>query len=203
MLPKRNFLTSNKHITLPPYSGSLAHTAPPIRAVAQGDSLNREPTLRKPQKNDTTMKQMKQIAAGEHFTAVDAGEMARLGEYRLLLGPDAELPGKVFGGAAVGATGAEFSFQSFAPGTETGFLHTHRTHEELYFFLSGQGEFQVDGQSFPVGEGSVVRVAPAGRRSVRNTGREPLVMLCIQYRGGTFTAEDATDGDILREPVRW
>ena len=129
--------------------------------------------------------------------------MAQLGEYRLQLAPGVELPGKVFGGAAVGATGAEFSFQSFAPGTETGFLHTHRTHEELYFFLSGRGEFQVDGECFPVGEGSVVRVAPAGRRSVRNNGSEPLVMLCVQYRGRTFTAEDATDGNILQEPVRW
>jgi len=46
-------------------------------------------------------------------------------------------------------------------------------------------------------------VAPAGRRSVRNNGSEPLVMLCVQYRGGTFTAEDATDGNILQEPVRW
>lgn len=149
------------------------------------------------------MKQMEKIAAGEHFTAVDAGKMAQLGEYRLQLAPGVELPGKVFGGAAVGATGAEFSFQSFAPGTETGFLHTHRTHEELYFFLSGRGEFQVDGECFPVGEGSVVRVAPAGRRSVRNNGSEPLVMLCVQYRGGTFTAEDATDGNILQVPVRW
>ena len=149
------------------------------------------------------MKQMEKIAAGEHFTAVDAGKMAQLGVYRLQLAPGVELPGKVFGGAAVGVTGAEFSFQSFAPGTETGFLHTHRTHEELYFFLSGRGEFQVDGECFPVGEGSVVRVAPAGRRSVRNNGSEPLVMLCVQYRGGTFTAEDATDGNILQEPVRW
>lgn len=149
------------------------------------------------------MKQMEKIAAGEHFTAVDAGKMAQLGEYRLQLAPGVELPGKVFGGAAVGATGAEFSFQSFAPGTETGFLHTHRTHEELYFFLSGRGEFQVDGECFPVGEGSVVRVAPEGRRSVRNNGSEPLVMLCVQYRGGTFTAEDATDANILQEPVRW
>lgn len=149
------------------------------------------------------MKQMEKIAAGEHFTAVDAGKMAQLGEYRLQVAPGVELPGKVFGGAATGATGAEFSFQSFAPGTETGFLHTHRTHEELYFFLSGRGEFQVDGERFPVGEGSVVRVAPEGRRSVRNNGSEPLVMLCVQYRGGTFTAEDATDGNILQEPVRW
>ena len=97
----------------------------------------------------------------------------------------------------------EFSFQSFAPGAETGFLHTHKNHEELYFFLKAQGEFQVDGQVFPVSEGSVVRVAPAGKCSVRNNGNEPLVMLCVQYRGNTFTAEDAADGVILNEKVLW
>ena len=91
----------------------------------------------------------------------------------------------------------------FQPGTETGFLHTHKVHEELYFFLSGNGEFQVDGNVFPVSEGSVVRVSPNGRRSVRNNGTTPLVMLCVQYRGATFTADDAADGNILAEPVKW
>lgn len=97
-----------------------------------------------------------------------------------------KIPGKVFGGQAVGATGAEFSFQVFAPGQETGFLHTHKKHEELYYFLAGKGEFQVDGKVFPVEEGSVVRVAPDGRRSVRNNGNEPLIMLYVQYRGIRF-----------------
>ena len=103
----------------------------------------------------------------------------------------------------VKATGAEFSFQSFAPGTETGFLHAHKNHEELYFFLSGKGEFQVDGQVFPVSEGSVVRVAPEGLRSVRNHGTVPLVMLCVQYQGGTFTEDDAADGVISDAVVKW
>ena len=100
-------------------------------------------------------------------------------------------------------TGADFSLQVFQPGTETGFLHTHKTHEELYFFLSGKGEYQVDGQTFAVGEGSVVRVSPAGRRSVRNNGTAPLVMLCVQYRGDTFTPADADDADLLADPVVW
>ena len=114
-----------------------------------------------------------------------------------------KIPGKIFGGSAVGATGGEFSFQSFAPGTETGFIHIHKTHEELYFFLSGKGEFQVDGEVFNVEEGSVVRVAPAGKRSIRNNGTEPLLMLCVQYLGNTFTNEDAADGIILNEKVEW
>ena len=149
------------------------------------------------------MKQIEQIASAENFNAISVGKLNELGDYVLELGPDVKIPGKVFGGAALNATGAEFSFQMFQPGTETGFLHTHKQHEELYFFLSGNGEFQVDGNVFPVSEGSVVRVSPNGRRSVRNNGTTPLVMLCVQYRGATFTAADAADGNILAEPVKW
>ncbi len=149
------------------------------------------------------MKQIEKIISEKNVTAANFGKMANLNEYVLELGPNVKIPGKVFGGQAVSATGGEFSFQSFAPGTETGFLHTHKNHEELYFFLSGNGEFQVDGKVFAVGEGSVVRVAPDGKRSVRNNGTEPLVMLCVQYRGNTFTAEDAADGVILNEKVEW
>ena len=143
------------------------------------------------------------MATAENFSAISVGKLSELGDYVLELSPEVKIPGKVFGGAALQATGSEFSFQMFQPGTETGFLHTHKNHEELYFFLSGKGEFQVDGQVFPVEEGSVVRVSPDGKRSVRNNGTTPLVMLCVQYQGGTFTAEDATDGVILNEPVKW
>ncbi|HBK28993.1 MAG TPA: cupin domain-containing protein [Parabacteroides sp.] len=149
------------------------------------------------------MKRMEQVASATNFSAVNFGKLSELNEYVLELGPGVKIPGKVFGGAAVHATGGEFSFQMFQPGTETGFLHTHKNHEELYFFLGGKGEFQVDGEVFPVTEGSVVRVAPAGKRSVRNNGSEPLIMLCVQYRGNTFTADDAADGVILNEPVKW
>ena len=149
------------------------------------------------------MKKIENVASAENFSAISVGRLNELGEYILELGPEIKIPGKVFGGAALGVTGAEFSFQLFQPGTETGFLHTHKTHEELYFFLSGKGEFQVDGKIFPVAEGSVVRVAPAGLRSVRNIGTEPLVMLCVQYRGATFTPEDATDGVISDAKVVW
>lgn len=149
------------------------------------------------------MKQIQTIEKGVNFSAANFGKLADIKDYVLELDPEVKIPGKVFGGQAVDATGGEFSFQVFAPGQETGFLHTHKNHEELYFFLAGKGEFQVDGDVFPVKEGSVVRVAPEGRRSVRNNGIEPLVMLCVQYRGNTFTAEDAADGNILNEPVKW
>lgn len=149
------------------------------------------------------MKQIKQIANASNFKAVDFGELSELKDYVLELGTEMKIPGKVFGGAVLGANGGDFSFQMFQPGTETGFLHKHKQHEELYFFLRGKGEFQVDGQIFPIKEGSVVRVAPEGERSVRNNGTEPLIMLCVQYKGNTFTAEDASDGIILEKQVKW
>ena len=126
------------------------------------------------------MKETRKIAELANATAVDFGKLNEINEYVLELGPEMKIPG-----------------------TETGFIHTHKTHEELYFFLSGKGEFQVDGEVFNVEEGSVVRVAPAGKRSVRNNGKEPLLMLCVQYLGNTFTNEDAADGIILNEKVEW
>ncbi len=76
------------------------------------------------------MKQIEKIAAAKNFSAVSVGKLSELGEYVLELGPEMKIPGKVFGGAALGATGGEFSFQVFQPGAETGFLHAHKTHEE-------------------------------------------------------------------------
>lgn len=149
------------------------------------------------------MKTTNKIASGENFTAVDFGKLSELNNYVLELGPDVKIPGKVFGGQAVGATGGEFSYQVFQPRQGTGFYHTHTSHEELYFFLSGKGQFQVDGQTFNVEEGSVVRIAPEGKRTVNNNGTTPLVMLCVQYRANTFAANDATDANILNEPVKF
>lgn len=79
------------------------------------------------------MKQVKTVASATNFKAINVGKLNEVSDYVLELGPEVKIPGKVFGGQALGATGGEFSFQVFQPGTETGFLHTHKTHEELYF----------------------------------------------------------------------
>lgn len=149
------------------------------------------------------MKQIEGIASEKNFKAINVGPLDEVSQYVLEMGPEVKIPGKVFCGATLGTTGSELSFQVFQPGTETGFLHTHKNHEELYFFLGGKGQFQVDGKVFDVQEGSVVRVSPEGKRSVRNNGSAPLVMLCVQYKAQTFSPEDAADGNILQEPVCW
>lgn len=149
------------------------------------------------------MKRVEKISSGTNYSAVQIGKMNNINEYVLQISPDFIVPGKVFIGGDINATGAELSFQSFLPGSETGFLHTHKTHEEIYIFIKGSGEFQVDGQVFKIEEGSVVRVGQKGKRTVRNTSDQPLLMICIQYKADSFTEADAQDGEILDEKVMW
>ncbi len=151
------------------------------------------------------MKQIETIKAGKNYAAVNVGKLNEVIDYKLPMGPDVVINGKVFVGQAVGATGSELSFQTLVPGQDSGFLHTHKTHEELYFILKGEGQYQVDGEVFPVREGSVVRVSPNGKRALKNTGNENLTMLCIQYKADSFTEADSpmTDGVILQEKLNW
>ena len=150
------------------------------------------------------MKQIETIKTGKNYAAVNVGKMNEIIEHELPMGPNV-IKGKVFVGQAVGTTGSELSFQTLVPGQDSGFLHTHKTHEELYIILRGESQYQVDGEVFPVGEGSVVRVSPEGKRALKNTGSENLTMLCIQYRANNFTEADSpmTDGNILGDPLTW
>ena len=149
------------------------------------------------------MKKVATIQNGKNFSAVNVGKLSEIKDYVLQLSPEVAIPGKVFVGQDLGTTGCELSFQSLVPGQDSGFLHTHKTHEELYFILKGEGLYQVDGEEVPVTEGSVIRVAPEGRRALKNTGDGELLMLCVQYKGNTFTAEDAADGTILNDELKW
>ena len=80
-----------------------------------------------------------------------------------------------------------------------------KTHEELYIIIKGEGLYQVDGEIFPVREGTVIRVSPDGKRALKNNGQENLTMLCIQYKANAFGEADSpmTDGNILQEPLNW
>ena len=150
------------------------------------------------------MKTVETIKTGKNFTAVSVGKLNEIKNYVLPMG-DIEIPGKVFVGQALQATGSELSFQVLVPNQDSGFLHTHKTHEELYFILKGEGEYQVDGEIFSVSEGSIIRVAPDGKRALKNTGKDKMLMLCIQYKANSFAENDspAGDGVILNDTLTW
>ena len=96
--------------------------------------------------------------------------------------------GKIFLGQELGMTGAEVSLQCLAAGEDAPFLHSHKTHEEIYVIISGKGEYEVDGEKMAVSEGSVIRVSPAGVRALRNTSDNEMVMMCIQYEAKPITS---------------
>mgnify|MGYP000878317548 FL=1 len=151
------------------------------------------------------MKKVATIQNGKNFSAVNVGKLSEIKDYVLQLSPEVVIPGKVFVGQDLGTTGCELSFQSLVPGQDSGFLHTHKTHEELYFILKGEGQYQVDGNIFPVSEGSIVRVSPAGKRALKNTGKDEMLMLCVQYKANSFTKSDdiSEDGTILNDKLAW
>lgn len=65
------------------------------------------------------------------------------------------------------------------PGTSTT-PHAH-DEEETFIFLGGEGTMSVDGHEFPVGKGDTVYLEPFSAHTVRNTGREPLELLCVWW----------------------
>jgi mannose-6-phosphate isomerase-like protein (cupin superfamily) len=151
------------------------------------------------------MKKIETIKEGKNFKAVSVGKNSEIIEHELPMGPNVTIQGKVFVGQSIGATGSEMSFQTLVPGQDSGFLHTHKTHEEMYIILKGEGKYQVDGEIFNVSEGSIIRVSPDGKRALKNVGSENLTMLCIQYKANSFTDADSpmTDGVILQEELKW
>jgi mannose-6-phosphate isomerase-like protein (cupin superfamily) len=111
--------------------------------------------------------------------------------------------GKQFLSERLSLTGMEISLNSLPAKYAVPFLHTHREHEELYLFISGQGELLVDGETITVGPGTAVRVAPAGKRAWRNTGDESLVYLVVQAKAGTLSATTIADGQVEKDPPVW
>ena len=70
--------------------------------------------------------------------------------------------------------------------------------------IRGKGEFQVDGETIPVAEGSVVSVAPNGSRCWRSLPDEPLYFIVIQAPAGQYkSGVSITDGIAVNEPVTW
>jgi mannose-6-phosphate isomerase-like protein (cupin superfamily) len=114
-----------------------------------------------------------------------------------------EFRGKLFLREHLALSGMEVSLNRVEPGRGVPFRHRHQRHEELYLFLSGTGEFQVDDEVFAVGPGSAVRVGTSGARAWRNTGSEPLVFVVVQAAEGSLAVGSVDDGERVPGDVRW
>lgn len=150
------------------------------------------------------MNQPKTITEGVHHRAIDLGLFSELMQYAFEHPKrNTVVQGKIFTGALLTSTGAEVSFQIVPPHTGHPFLHAHKKHEEIYVFLRGSGQFQVDGQLFDIKEGTVIRVSPEGSRSYRNNSDEPMVFMCIQTMAGSLDVFDVNDGYKSEGVLSW
>lgn len=110
--------------------------------------------------------------------------------------------GKYFAGSDLGLTGCEVSINRLPAGKGMPFVHTHRKNEELYIVLRGNGSFYLDGKEFPIQEGSLVRVAPAGERAWK-AGDEDLYFICIQAEAGSLSQATLEDGVRTGTKASW
>ncbi len=109
---------------------------------------------------------------------------------------------KHFAGKELGLTGCEVSFNCLPSGKGVPFIHAHRQNEELYVILRGSGTFYVDGEEFPVREGSMVSVAPAGARTLK-AGSEDMHYICVQARAGSLDQATLEDGFKVEAKASW
>lgn len=141
----------------------------------------------------------------QNFAVTDLGLFSQLRQFTF---ETPELPmkveGKVFLKQILALSSAEISFNNLPPSTSVPFYHKHRLNEEIYVFVQGKGEFQVDDCVFPVNEGTVVRVDPEGERCMRNTSdSEDLCWIVIQSRVGSYPDHTIQDGFGVQKRVSW
>ncbi len=133
----------------------------------------------------------------KNYAAIDAGPFAALLEKGF-----GGVKGKFFVGGELGLTGCEVSLNKLPAGKGAPFVHAHKENEEVYIIIGGEGRFHVDGSEFPVREGSVVRVAPAGGRALQ-AGEGDLYYICIQAAAGSLTQATLKDGVRLQTKASW
>jgi mannose-6-phosphate isomerase-like protein (cupin superfamily) len=140
---------------------------------------------------------------GINFTAYESGACKNWPAHKVELPGLGEIPGKLFLKEMVGFTGCEISINSMAPGAGMPIYHQHQQNEEVYIFIQGKGQVQVDGEVIDVQEGSIVRIAPNGERIWRNNSNEPLLYIIIQVRENSLIQYGLGDATVPEKSVSW
>ena len=141
---------------------------------------------------------------GPNYTVLESGALKDWVNNSVELPGLGKVPGKLFLKDLMGFTSCEMSINAMTPGGAMPFHHTHKENEEIYVFIHGRGQVQIDGETMNVREGSIVRVSPDGVRTWRNNGRDTLVYIVIQMRDKSLRQYGLTDGVVVPDkPVVW
>lgn len=139
----------------------------------------------------------------QHFTAIQLESFEELDNYIFEHPKVPATPGKLFLKNELKLSGMEASINKLPPGMKIPFYHKHRENEELYIFIKGQGQFQVDGEIINVKEGTAIRVSPGGVRAWRNNSSEDLYFIVVQAKVNSYPGESITDGVGVEGYIAW
>ena len=143
-----------------------------------------------------------QSIKGTHFTAYQSGARKDWPAHTVEL-PGLTIPGKHFLKDILGLTSCEISINSMAPGSGMPIYHQHSNNEEIYIFIQGKGQIQIDGEVVNVQEGSIVRIAPKGERIWRNNSNEPLLYIIIQAQQNSLKQYGLNDATVPDKAASW
>lgn len=145
-----------------------------------------------------------EVQRSENATVANIGKLSQLNRFVFQLPSRAiEVEGKLFIKQILDLTSCEISFNKLPAKAAIPFYHKHKQNEEVYLFMQGKGEFQIDGKVFPIVEGTVVRVAPEGERTLRSISDEDLVYIVIQSRANSYEGHTILDGVAIDKKVSW
>jgi len=140
----------------------------------------------------------------KNFQSKNYGALQNLNQYVFAPeGTPINVEGKLFLGDELGLSSMDVSLNKDAAGNGVPFYHRHHRNEELYIFISSQGEMSIDDEIIPVQEGSVASVQPEARRALWNTGDSDLTYIVIQAPVGGLQAATLDDAEILEGAVPW
>ena len=139
-----------------------------------------------------------------NYHLFNVGKLSQLDQQRFA--PDGlpvQIDGKIFLKDKLKLSSVEISLNKIAPDTGMDFYHRHHDHEEVYLFLAGEGQMEIDGQLVDVEEGSAVCIKPEAKRSWWNTGKVDLYYIVIQAPVGGMKKQTIEDGELLDGKVPW
>lgn len=140
---------------------------------------------------------------GTNYSHYEGGALENWSQHELEHPRVGKVRGKHFLKDHLDLTGCEISINSLRSGGAVPFSHQHKENEEIYIFVQGKGQMQIDHEVIEVAEGSIVRIAPQGLRTWRNTADEPLVYIVIQVRENSLGQHTFEDGIPNLDPINW
>lgn len=153
---------------------------------------------------ELSAKQSIETKQGKNFSLVQTGALADLCQYELTHPRiPKQVHGKLFLKDHLQLSSVQISLNKLPAGASVPFYHKHRSNEEVYIFIGGSGQIQIDGQIFDVREGTCVRISPDGERTWRNNSESDLYYIVIQAKEGSLTQDTFEDGLPSEKPVSW